>query len=390
VSAAPTAGLTADLVAAVRPGPRDDDPDAVFAAGAWTALVEPDDAVAGALVATIGAAEALDALRRDAPPSRSAELRRGFDRWRPRLHDEAFVRAFQVAARVGARLLLPGDEDWPAGLADLEAHAPLALWAIAPPGPVPRFERSVAIVGSRSATKYGERVADDLSCGLVDRGFAVVSGAALGIDGRAHIGALGSGGLTVAVLAGGVDRLYPASHADLLRRIAREGVVLSEMPCGAPPLRDRFLHRNRLIAAMSRATVVVEAALRSGAANTAAHASQLGRPLAAVPGSVYSAASVGTHRLIREFDAVLVQNAAELAELARDPDEAVALDGVDRMIAPDDPAERRVLDMLAKRPRTTLDLAARAGMSLADTTAALGMLALTGAAVQSASGWARP
>jgi DNA processing protein len=383
-----TADALTDLVRAVRPGAADADPAAVLAAGAWTALVEPGDAVAGALVAAFGAADALDALRRNAPPSRNPELLRAFDRWTPRIDDEAFVRAFRNAAHIGARLLVPDDPDWPAGLADLGAHAPLALWALAPSGALPRLHRSIAIVGSRSSTPYGDRVTTDAAYGLAERGFAIVSGAAMGIDGVAHTAALGAGGLTVAVLAGGLDRFYPAQHTDLLHRIAREGVVLSELPCGARPMRERFLKRNRVIAALARATVVVEAGARSGATNTAAHAAELGRPLGAVPGSVYSAASVGTHRLVRDYGAVLVRDAADMAELARDPDEAVVLDGLEHLSTVD-PGEARVLDVLAKRPRTALDLAGRAGMSVADTTAALGMLSLAGAATQGPAGWSR-
>jgi DNA processing protein len=383
-----TASL-ADLADAVRPGRTGDDASTVLAAGAWTTLVEPGDRVAGALIDTLGAAEALDALRLDAPPSTNPDLRRAFDRWTPRFDEAAFVRAFRNAAQIGARLLMPGDPDWPVGLEDLEIHRPVALWALAPSGPVPRFDRSVALVGSRSATPYGERVTGDAACGLADRGFAVVSGAAMGIDGVAHRAALASSGLTVAVLAGGLDRFYPAQHTDLLHRIAREGVVLSEMPCGARPMRERFLKRNRLIAAMSRATVVVEAGVRSGAANTAGHAAELGRGLGAVPGSVYSAASAGTHRLVREFGAVLVRDAADMAELAHDPDGAVTLDGLDRLRAPEDPDEARVLDVLTTRPRTVLDLAARAGLSVADTSGALGMLSLSGVAVAGPTGWSR-
>lgn len=385
---APAAAIE-DAVRGVRPTAVDEDAEAVFAAGAWTALIEPGDGAAGALVSSFGAGEALDALRRNAPPSRHPDLRRAFDRWLPRYDEAAFLLAFRNAAQLGARLLIPGDPDWTSGVDDLGVHAPLALWALAPAGPVPRIARSVALVGSRSATAYGERVTTEASCGLADRGFAIVSGAAHGIDGVAHRGALVSGGLTVAVLAGGLDRLYPAAHVDLLHRIARAGVVLAEMPCGARPMGERFLKRNRLIAAMSRATVVVEAGPRSGAANTAAHAAQLGRPLGAVPGSVYSATSVGTHRILRDYDAVLVRDAADMAELARDPDEAVVLDGLEEAGAAEDPTERRVLAVLTKRARPTLEIAARAGLSLQDTSAALGMLTLFGSAVERDGGWAR-
>lgn len=389
--AQPSPAALEDAVAAVRPLGTDPDIASVFAAAAWTSLVEPGDGTAGALVGSFGPADALDSLRRDAPPSRHPDLRQAFDRWRPRVDDHAFLLALRNAAHLGARLIVPTDRDWPAGLDDLGVHAPLALWALSPSVPLPRFERSVALVGSRSSTDYGQRVTTEMSCGLADRGFAIVSGGAAGIDGIAHRGALVSGGSTVAVLAGGLDRLYPAANVDLLHRIAREGVVLAEMPCGARPMAARFLKRNRLIAALSRVTVVVEAASRSGAANTAAHAAQLGRPLGAVPGSVYSGLSAGTHTILRETDAVLVRNAADVAELARDRDAAVVLDGLEHIdVLQPDPIEQRVLEVLCARPRTALDLAARAGLSVADTAGALSMLTLLGGARERDGGWSLP
>ncbi|MDF2576486.1 MAG: dprA, partial [Agromyces sp.] len=166
--------------------------------------------------------------------------------------------------------------------------------------------RSIALVGARAATGYGEHVTMEASAGLVDRGFAIVSGGAYGIDGMAHRAALASRGVTVAFLAGGVDRFYPLGHEALLARIADTGAVVSELPCGSAPTKWRFLQRNRLIAAAADATVVLEAGMRSGSLNTAGHAAALGRPLGAVPGPVTSPASAGCHRLLREFDAVCV------------------------------------------------------------------------------------
>ena len=377
----------ADAARAVRPGAVDEVPAQVFAAGAWTTLVEPGDAVAGALIETLGAAEALESLLLDAPPSQNPALLDGFGRWRARADPAAMMRAFRNAAHLGARLLVPGDADWPAGLADLGAHAPLALWCLAPDGPLPRTARSIAVVGSRDSTDYGVHVATEISCGTADLGYAIVSGAAVGVDGAAHRGALASGATTVAVLAGGLDRFYPPANGELLQRIAREGMVLSEMPCGARPMRHRFLSRNRLIAAMSRTTVVVEAAARSGAINTAANAAQLGRPLGVVPGSVFSATSAGCHVLLREYGAVLVRNAADVAELARDPDTAVELDG---MAGIEDPEESAVRSVLARTPRPAAEVARLAGLPLTTTAGALAMLALTGTAVESGRGWARP
>ena len=154
------------------------------------------------------------------------------------------------------------------------------------------------------------------AAGLSDRGFVIVSGGAYGIDAAAHRATLASGGVTVAFLAGGADRLYPAGNSELLRRIASEGVVAAELPPGSAPTRWRFLMRNRLIAAAASATVVVEAGHRSGSLNTAGHAAHMGRPLGAVPGSVLSPASAGCHRLIREYAATCVTTPDEMAELA--------------------------------------------------------------------------
>jgi DNA processing protein len=375
-----------DAVRAVRPGRVDDDPSAVFAAGAWTSLAEPGDGVAGALVQTLGAADALEAVALGLPPGPQKELLDGFERWRLRLDPLVLQRSFRNAAHLGVRLLVPGDPEWPESLAALRAHAPIALWVRSAAATVPDLQRSVALVGARESTKYGEQVAIDAAAGLVDRGFAIVSGAAYGIDGTAHRSALRSGGLTAAVLAGGLDRFYPSGHEDLLRRIVEQGVVLSELPCGASPTRWRFLQRNRLIAALSRATVVLEAGMRSGSLNTAGHAATLARPLGAVPGSVYSAASAGCHRLLREYDAVAVRDAADMAELAADPRESVPLDGLDLA---DDPLERRVLDVLGRTPRSALDVARRAGISPGEARSALGLLALSGVVLEGPGGWSR-
>ena len=375
-------------VAGVRPD--EDAPNQAleaYARGAWTGIAEPGDGVAGAFVGAFGAAEALALLQEGEPPSGRRELTEGFDRWRSRLDGDTALRAFRNAAHLGIRLLLPGDDAWPVGVDDLGVHAPLALWCLGDPDAVVRTRRSIALVGARAATGYGERVATDAAAGLADRGFAVVSGAAYGIDGTAHRAVLASGGTTVAVLAGGLDRFYPSGHEQLLRRIAAEGAVLAELPCGFAPTKWRFLQRNRLIAAASRATVVLEAGARSGSLNTAGHAAALGRPLGAVPGSVYSATSAGCHRLLREYDAVCVRDAADMAELVADPDQGPTLEGLE---PPDDPVERRVLDALGARSRSTADVARRAGLSVVDTAGTLGLLALEGAAEQAGDGgWRR-
>jgi DNA processing protein len=230
----------------------------------------------------------------------------------------------ELLERRGGRLITREDAEWPAlaftGFACESVRSrprgtePLVLWALGPARLDAIAERSAAIVGTRAATAYGEHIAAELSAGLVERDVAVISGAAYGIDGAAHRAALAGAGLTAAVLAGGVDVPYPAGHSALLHRISGAGLIVSEYPPGTRPARHRFLTRNRLVAAISRATVVVEAGLRSGAANTAAWAAAMGRVVGAVPGPVTSAASAGCHQLLRR-GAELVTRADEIVEI---------------------------------------------------------------------------
>jgi DNA processing protein len=200
-------------------------------------------------------------------------------------------------------------------LDDLGPATPYALWVRGTADLRFGCLRAVAIVGSRAATAYGSYVAAEVSSSVAARGWTIVSGAAYGVDGSAHRGALGVGGTTIAVMACGVDQPYPAGHADLLDAIAEGGAVVSEWPPGRNATRLRFLVRNRVIAALSTATVVVEAAERSGAVNTARHARDLSRGLMAVPGPVTSQQSAGCHMIIRDWDGTLVTSAADVLEM---------------------------------------------------------------------------
>ena len=236
---------------------------------------------------------------------------------RHRLAGASGERDLVQAASVGARLLCPGDAHWPALLDDLRwlDRDCLGLWVRGPLSLPDICERSAAIVGTRVATDYGAHVAAELAGGLAEQGWTVVSGLAYGIDGVAHRSALAAGGPTIAVLACGVDVPYPSGHKSLYERIAAEGLIVTEHPPGAAPQRPRFLVRNRIIAALSLGTVVVEAALRSGARSTATHAGLLNRHLMVVPGPVTSATSAGCHRLLRDRpDAVVVTRADEIVE----------------------------------------------------------------------------
>ena len=382
----------------------------VFARAAWTGIAEPGDGTAGLLVGCLGASTALTAVLdtwtptmlatavRDAGAGAAEELEdeldQGLQRWRPRLSSAEVIRSLQQAARVSAQLVLPDDAHWLVGVDDLGLHAPLALWWRGIPAALAALPNSIALVGARAATSYGEHVAMEASAGLVDRGFAIVSGAAYGIDGMAHRSALASQGLTVAFLAGGVDRFYPSGHDALLTRIVEAGAVVSELPCGAAPTKWRFLQRNRLIAASSAATVVLEAGWRSGSLNTAGHAAALGRPLGAVPGPVTSPTSAGCHRLIREYDAVCVTNATEMAELVGELQTGVELDlsavGEATGFGARTSEQVRVMDALSVRsPRVVPDIARRAGMSTSAVLGALGALDLEGVVRERETGWVR-
>ncbi|MGN9818786.1 DNA-processing protein DprA [Streptomyces sp. SD11] len=222
-----------------------------------------------------------------------------------------------VARDSGTRFVCPGDPEWPAQLDDLEDARPVGLWVRGLPSLRIWALRSVAVVGARACTEYGAHMASTLGAGLAERGWVVVSGGAYGVDGATHRGALGAGGATVAVLACGVDRPYPRGHTQLITRIAEQGLVVGELPPGDHPTPSRFILRNRVIAALTRGTVVVEAAYRSGALATARAAQRLGRFTIGVPGPATSGLSAGVHELLRG-DAVLVTDAAEVAELVGD------------------------------------------------------------------------
>ncbi|MBM7813392.1 DNA-processing protein DprA [Saccharothrix algeriensis] len=293
--------------------------DAVRLARAYLSRVaEPPAAALAALVAEVGPVRAARLVRQgevSGAVDSETSARRAEDR---AAEDLAAV------AESGGRLVVPEDDEWPEwpfnALTMAAAHglrcglAPLALWVRGGGELAGLAERAVAVVGSRSASGYGQHVAAEFGFGLAEAGVTVVSGAAYGIDGAAHRGALTAGGPTIAVLACGVDIAYPRGHQGLLERIPHHGLVVSEYPPGCRPARHRFLTRNRLIAALGEGTVVVEAGKRSGAKNTAASTAALGRVLMAVPGPITSASSAGCHELLRSGEALAVSSVAEVIE----------------------------------------------------------------------------
>ncbi|WP_447646742.1 DNA-processing protein DprA [Nocardioides zeae] len=306
-------------------------------------------------------------------------------------------RRLELAMRNGARFVVPGDEEWPAALDDLadrpalhrRGEVPVGLW-VRGPLRLDQLGRSVAIVGARAATTYGGRAAHDIATDLADAGLGVVSGAAFGVDQAAHRGALATGGATVAVLASGVDKAYPAAHAALIDLIGDHGAIVSEAPPGHAPTRIRFLARNRLIAALCHGTVVVEAALRSGALNTASWSESLGRVVMGVPGPVTSGLSQGVHELIRSRAALLVTSGAEVRE-------AVGAPGEHLLAVPRGPVrprdrltgrQQQVLDAVpVHRGATLASIARAAGVAAADAGRDMAELDAAGFVEQSGSGW---
>jgi DNA processing protein len=294
--------------------------DESYARAALTYLAEPADRWLSELVRAHGAAPALDAIRSGRLPDAGRAVQRGIgmqramERWRVRLDELPTPEGVIGFRRSGIRLVCPGDPEWPGQLADLGDEQPYALWLRG--NADLRFSclRSVAIVGSRAASAYGSYVAAEFAASVAARGWAVVSGGAYGVDASAHQGALGADGVTVAVLACGVDVPYPTAHTELLDAIAGQGVIVSEWPPGRTVSRLRFLVRNRVIAALATGTLVVEAGERSGALNTARHARDLGRRLMAVPGPVTSDISAGCHQIIRDWQGMLVTSAVDVVE----------------------------------------------------------------------------
>ena len=344
-------------------------------------VAEPGDPRMATLLREIGSVEVVDRVRSGADPE--------LDRYRSRLPTTDPEADLERVTAVGGRLLVPTDLEWPGQLADLGAAEPWALWVRGTVDLRISALRSVSVVGARAATSYGSHVASGLGSDLALSGWTVVSGGAFGIDAAAHAGALAAHGVTIAVLACGVDVAYPPRHDALFARIAADGLLVSEVPPGAAPHRGRFLVRNRLIAALTRGTVVVEAALRSGALSTAREAERLGRPVLGVPGPVTSEVSAGVHRELRR-GATLVTSAAEVVEAVGDLGVDLAHEGSGPVTVRDglDPLCARVLDGVpARRPATIESVARTSGVTVAEAAAALGLLELTGLVGRSERGW---
>ncbi|MBN9605011.1 MAG: DNA-protecting protein DprA [Actinomycetales bacterium] len=288
-----------------------------------SALAEPGDSLVGHLVAEYGVSRTLELGFGIGGGEGRPEHATDIDRFRrlvaPRASDATIFRVAEIADRTDAVVLIPGDPHWPASLADLGDAQPLALWARGDTAVLAQpYARRISFAGARAATGYGEHVTRELATGLVEHGIATVAGGSYGIEAAVHYATLAASGTTIAVLPSGIDRLYPSGNTELLQSIGQSGLLLSELLPGAAPTKHRLLQRGRIVAALSQATVIVEAGARSGSLTVADHARSIGRTIAAVPGPVTSPSSAGPHRLLRDLNASLVTGIPDLHSLIPD------------------------------------------------------------------------
>jgi DNA processing protein len=368
-------------------------------------LVEPGNKDLHFLVEAVGPVAAVERLAAGEAPDKLAAAAR------TRLGDTdpwaVAQRLLERADRLGVRLIIPEDAQWPAAINDLalisvegkdrierDTYPPHCLWVRGPHQLDEAVDRSVAIVGARASTHYGAHVAAEMAYGLADREWTVISGGAYGIDAAAHRAALAGGGLTIAVLACGVDRPYPPSNSALFERIADDGLLISEWPPGSDPHRHRFLVRNRLIAALARGTVLVEASARSGARQTLRRTRQLRRHAMVVPGPVTSEASVGCHEELRGTDGPvhLVTGVAHVLEQVSRIGEHLTPQPRGPQQAHDglDPVDQQLFDAVPVRGAASASqIAFDSGVPLRDALAKLPSLALRGLLQERAGGYAR-
>jgi len=340
---------------------------------------EPGDERVGALVAQSGAVTAVDLI---VAGELSGAIR---ERVTKVLASNQIAVALNKLEACSGVFVTPCDSSWPTQLYDLDLAAPLGLWCRGDGDVQELSEHALAVVGARAATAYGERIASEVGSLAADHAITVVSGAAYGIDAAAHRGVLASGGRTIAVLACGVDVAYPSAHQGLLERVAENGLIISEAPPGSKPHKRRFLVRNRIIAALSASTLVVEAALRSGSLSTANWANALGRPVWGVPGPLSSATSAGVHVGIAQGEMNIVADIASVLETVRPKSASSVYHSSSEALA--------VLEALKRRVCTTDQLIAQlqqgtdSQVTAHDVLGTLTLLQLQGVIIQTALGW---
>jgi len=334
---------------------------------------EPGDERVGQAVAEFGAAQAVERWQSGYGAD---AMCKSIDHV---MNSALIEQAVKSLNSVRGRFITPTDAEWPESLDDLDTTAPVGLWCTGEGSLSEITQRSLAVVGARSATTYGQRIAHEISVQAAKENVGVISGAAYGIDAAAHRGTLAGQGKTIAILACGVDVAYPVSHRGLLSNITDAGVVVSEAPPGAKPHKHRFLIRNRLIAALSQSTVVVEAALRSGSLSTANWAHVLNRQIWGIPGPITSATSAGVHAAIRDNMMKIATNADEIFQDFKSAALPLQLGLIDGAI----------VALLSQSPRSTHELAMHFGteVDFHDVQATLLLLEVRKAITLSSQGW---
>jgi DNA processing protein len=376
-----------------------------FARATFSLITEPGDRFSGALIQALSPAEILEIeIKKVSSQALSARLREvgalndiestfgniqiahaeARQRWSSRLRLSEMAKALDVALRVKAKLLTCESADWPQSLDDLGLAKPHCLWLRSRHGAESFKSPALSLVGSRVSSSYGDWVTSEIVADASNRNLAIVSGGAYGIDAIAHRAAIAHQQSTVAFMAGGIDRMYPSGNTALLDRVIEFGAVVAEQAPGASPTKWRFLQRNRLIAALGQATVVVEAGLRSGALNTISHAIELGRPVGAVPGPITSQTSAGCNRLLSQGLASAICQPTDAADLAL---------GRQGWFQPELESlgafETRALDALGRQALSAQQIGAKAGLTTKETAIALGQLSLLGFVEQRDSGWVK-
>lgn len=360
----------------------------------WSEITEPGDAIAGLLRRELGVSNSLELISDGIGSKELASLlpadyfqapefiqtlTDSLECWRRRIAIANPEKSLERIAQLGGELITPESVHWPKALEDLADHLPAALWVLG--NPKVFEETAISVIGARLASDYGLSLTQDLARFCVNQGWLIVSGGAQGIDAKASKTALENRGNTICVMAGGLDRLYPSANLELFSLVRQAGAVISELPPGVSPSRWRFLQRNRLIACLGKATVVVEAGYRSGSINTAYHANEIGRPVGAIPGPVNSVRSAGCHRLIREQRAELIATPGQLAELMgleaeSDSQELTRSDN-----------QTRVLDALHGQSLSPEVIARIAGMTLDQTNYTLAQLSQRQLVREISIGW---
>ncbi len=366
-------------------------------AATWSTLCEPGDGMAGLLRANLGSAKALEFIsssfsagqiikelpKDDFRPEKfESTLTDCLEIWRRRLKSAKPEQALEQIESLGGKFVIQGDDFWPEEIEDLGYSTPTGLWVLGDAVHL-KHELKLSVIGSRLASDYGLKLTRDLVRFAVTNDWLVVSGGALGIDAMASSTALDQGHRTIAVLAGGLDKFYPPGNQEMFQKIIQNGALVSEMPPGFPPARWRFLQRNRLIAALSQATLVVEAGFRSGSISTAGHANELGRRVGAVPGPVDSVRSAGCHRLIREGRAELIATPGQLRELmGAENDDELSFNELSH-------DQTRTLDALRREVLQIEEVALRSGLTRFQTEQVLKQLVRLSLVIETSQGFTK-